>query len=247
MTRPAPLWEGLTKQWLGAGRTQERSQDCAAADAQRLRPGASPPLHNCVAAVFQGLWKVTTDVWHQASPLMTLFQHQQMWWFSGVCWDWVATEPLPNAFPAVELLLPCNSPESPGRFARGSPRPHSAPGDLPFPPEHRQVSSCRVSDSVIPVYKVLMEFKPSPFSLFSSVPAAVSTFLLSLQLLLLGGGMLFPNSPTPLPLHPFSTSKNSSLPSAASLSSSSPLRAMYLLSSVVQVMLIVVLILRSVF
>ena len=143
---------------------QERSQDCAAADAQRLRPGASPPLHNCVAAVFQGLWKVTTDVWHQASPLMTLFQHQQMWWFSGVCWDWVATEPLPNAFPAVELLLPCNSPESPGRFARGSPRPHSAPGDLPFPPEHRQVSSCRVSDSVIPVYKVLMEFKPSSFS-----------------------------------------------------------------------------------
>ena len=35
----------------------------------------------------------------------------------------------------------------------------------------------------LPVYRVLMEFKPSPFSLFSSVPVAVSTFPLSLQLL----------------------------------------------------------------
>ena len=31
MTRFAPLWEGLTKQWLGAGHNQERSQDHAAA------------------------------------------------------------------------------------------------------------------------------------------------------------------------------------------------------------------------
>ena len=37
-----------------------------------------------------------------------------------------------------------------------------------------------------PVYRILMEFKPFPFSLFSSVPAAVSTFPLSLQLLLVG-------------------------------------------------------------
>ena len=39
------------------------------------------------------------------------------------------------------------------------------------------------------VYIILTEFKPSPFSFFSSVPAAVSTFLLSLQLLL--GGWCF--------------------------------------------------------
>ena len=37
------LGEGLTKQWLGAGRTQEYSQDCAGADAQRLWLRASPP------------------------------------------------------------------------------------------------------------------------------------------------------------------------------------------------------------
>ena len=32
LTRSAPLWEGLSEQWLGAGRTQERSRDHAAAD-----------------------------------------------------------------------------------------------------------------------------------------------------------------------------------------------------------------------
>ena len=40
-----------------------------------------------VAAVFQGLWKITTHIWHQASHLTSLFQHQQMWLFSGVRWD----------------------------------------------------------------------------------------------------------------------------------------------------------------
>ena len=43
LTHSAPLREGLTEQWLGAGRTQEHSRERAAADAQRLRLGASPP------------------------------------------------------------------------------------------------------------------------------------------------------------------------------------------------------------
>ena len=60
-----------------------------------------------VTAAPQGLWKITTDIWHQASPLMTLFQHQRMWPFSGVCWAQVASQPLPNVLPVVELLLPC--------------------------------------------------------------------------------------------------------------------------------------------
>ena len=57
-----------------------------------------------------------------------------------------------------------------------TPGPHSAPGDSPFPQEYRQVSSCGVVDSVLPLFTVVMEFKPSPFSLFSSVPVAVSNF-----------------------------------------------------------------------
>ena len=38
-----PCVEGLTKQWPGVSCTQEHLQDHAAADAQRLWPGASPP------------------------------------------------------------------------------------------------------------------------------------------------------------------------------------------------------------
>ena len=42
LTCLGPLWKGLTKQWPGAGCTQEHLQDCAAAaaDAQRLQLGA---------------------------------------------------------------------------------------------------------------------------------------------------------------------------------------------------------------
>ncbi|VFV22220.1 Hypothetical predicted protein, partial [Lynx pardinus] len=36
--------EGLTEQWPSTGCTQEHLHDCAAANAQRLRPGASPFL-----------------------------------------------------------------------------------------------------------------------------------------------------------------------------------------------------------
>ena len=42
---------------------------------------------DCVAAEFQSLWKITTHIWYQASPLMSLFQHQRMWLFSRVHWD----------------------------------------------------------------------------------------------------------------------------------------------------------------
>ena len=43
-------------------------------------------LRDSVAAAPQGLWKITTDIWHQVSPLTMLFQHQQMWLFYWVHW-----------------------------------------------------------------------------------------------------------------------------------------------------------------
>ena len=84
LTCSAPLREGLTDQWPNeqgpnVGRSQERLLGPAAAGALRLRPGATRPrksLRDGVAAAFQGLWKITTCIWHQASPLRTLFQHQ---------------------------------------------------------------------------------------------------------------------------------------------------------------------------
>ena len=48
-------------------------------------------LRDSVAAAPQGLWKITTHIWHQASPSTTLPQHQRMWLPSRVCWDQVAS------------------------------------------------------------------------------------------------------------------------------------------------------------
>ncbi|XP_060467300.2 uncharacterized protein LOC132664511 [Panthera onca] len=72
----------------------------------RCQPAPEKNLRDGVAAAFQGLWKITTHIWHQASPLTTLLQHQRMWPFSGVCWAQVASQSLPNVLPAVEPLFP---------------------------------------------------------------------------------------------------------------------------------------------
>ena len=95
-----------------------------------------------VAAAFRGLWTITTHFWYRASPLTTLFQHQRMWLFSGVCWDlwgrlgwphrlYLASSQQGNRF------SPCGS-----RHPSSTPPVfiHSALGDSPFRPEHRQVS-----------------------------------------------------------------------------------------------------------
>ena len=59
-----------------------------------------------IAAAFQGSWTITTHIWPEASPLTTLFHHQRMWLFSGVCWDRVATQPRPDVLPAGKPPLP---------------------------------------------------------------------------------------------------------------------------------------------
>ena len=59
MTRSAPLGEGLTEKWPGAGRTQECSQEHAAANAQRLLLGASSPqkkfMQSCISSSVSGI------------------------------------------------------------------------------------------------------------------------------------------------------------------------------------------------
>nr|XP_060511930.1 uncharacterized protein LOC132693229 [Panthera onca] len=83
-----------------------------------------------VAAGSQGLWKITTHIWRQASPLTTLFQHQRMWPFSGICWDQVVS--------TVSTKCPSSSGTAFPRVDQEPPGPHSAPGDSPFPSEHLQ-------------------------------------------------------------------------------------------------------------
>ena len=97
--------------------------------------------------------------------------------------------------------------------------------------------------TVVPLL-LLMELKPSPFSLFSLVPAAVSSFPLFLQLLLGTGCFSHILSPSQ---SPSSLHSQKHLPSCTSRSPRSLLRAVYLLNSVVQLVQIVVLSLQSVF
>ena len=97
---------------------------------------------------------------------------------------------------------------------------------------------------VSPVSRILMVFKPS---LFSCLPLLFSHLWVFPPFLFFPGtfgGSVFP---VLSPLFLSSLRKNSSLPSAASLSLSSPLYATYPLSSVAQIMQIVVLVLRSIF
>ena len=48
--------------------------------------------------------KSTTHIWHQASPLTTLFQHQRSLGSAGTRWP---QQSLTNILPAVELFSPC--------------------------------------------------------------------------------------------------------------------------------------------
>ena len=151
--------------------------------------GCQPTPEKFRRIMSQQLFRDYVKSQHQASPLTTLFRHQRMWPFSGVCWHQVAS--------TISTKCPSSSGTAFPHVAREPPGPHSAPGDSPFPPEHRQVWSCGVAAFALPLFTVLMEFEPSPFSLFSLVPAAVSNFPLSLQMLL--GRGAFPVFPLPSP------------------------------------------------
>ena len=125
---------------------------------------------------------------------------------------WGPTQPLPGVLPAGEPPLPCG-PKTPGL--------HSAPGDSPFPPEHRQVWSCGISASALPLFTVLMEFKPSPLSFLLFAFLIQSLWLFPLFHFL---SSCFVGSDfhifSPLHLCPFYAHKSGSLPSATSLSPS---------------------------
>ena len=210
--------------------------DPAAAEAQRLRPGASPPRKSSrdrVAAAFQGLWQITTRIWSQASPPMSLFQHRRMWLFSRIRWDLCLWGVLPAGEPPLPVW-----PEDPqtSLCSWGFTLPtRGLPGI-----ELQNFRLC-----ALPTYTVLMEFKSSCFSFFCSVHVFVSTYPLA-SCFFWGGveAFLIP------PPHPasvlFPQARTASCPHSFSLHQF-PLRAVYLSSSVVQVVQIVVLILKSVF
>ena len=130
-------------------------------------------LHNRVAAAFQGFWKITTHIWHQASPLMTLFQHQQMWFSSQVHWGLAfggLTQPLPGVLPAGEppLLIWPEDPRT-SLCSWGFALLTRAPPGI-------ELWCFRLCAP--PVYRVLMEFQPSPLFLFPFLVQFLQLFIL---------------------------------------------------------------------
>ena len=126
------------------------------------------------AAAFQGWWQIARRTWPRLHPQRPRPSTSERGRSPGAAGTFARGGP--------RRLCQMSSRQG-NRLSRGARRPtglDSAPEDPPFPPEPRQVPSRS------PVNRVLMAFKPCPFSLFSSVPAAVPTFPLSLQLLLGG-------------------------------------------------------------
>ena len=117
---------------------------CAAADAQRPRPGASPPRKKFVTQCSSSASGIMEN---HDTHLVSSFALNDLVPGPGnvvilpgplePCL-WGLTQPLPGVPPAGEPLLPC---------VLKNPGLHSAPGDSPFSPEHHQVLSCGVSDS----------------------------------------------------------------------------------------------------
>ena len=151
LTLSDPLWEGLTEQWLGSGRTQEHLRNRAAANAQRLQVSASLPQK-----------KFTRSCSSRVSGIM---ENHNTHLVPGFLFNVLVTAPVNVVFLWSPLgLLPVGRPHSLYQMSsqqgnhlspcslRALRTLLSAPGDSPFPPEHHQVSSYRVSDSVIPLF-----------------------------------------------------------------------------------------------
>ena len=104
-----------------------------------------------VAAAFQGLWKITTHIWHQASPITTLFQHQRCGCSLG----------------SAGTRWPHSLYQQWNHFSLCGPRTSRTPlcsWGLALPtraPPGIQLQSFRLR---APPVIVLMEFKPSSFS-----------------------------------------------------------------------------------
>ena len=136
--------ECLTKQWLGAGCTQERSQDHAATDAQRLWLGASLPqkkfTRSCISSV-SGIMEnhnthlapgfTLNDLVPAPASVVVLLGPL------GSLPVWGPHSLYQMSSPQGNCLSPCGL-KTPGL--------HSAPGGSSFSPEHLQVLSCGVSD-----------------------------------------------------------------------------------------------------
>ena len=163
MTRSAPSAEGLTEQWPGASCTQECLWDLAVVDAQRLQPGASPPQKKFMKQCSSSTSGIIENHSTHLAPGFTPKDFVPAPVTVAILWGLLGPGGL-----IASTKCPSSSGTASPCVAREPPRPHSAPGDSPFPPEHRQVGSCGAAAFAFPLFTVLMAFKPSPFSFLFS-------------------------------------------------------------------------------
>ena len=149
MTHSAPLWEGLTdqwpiEQWPNISCTQERLSDPAAAGALRLarcQPVPEKFARQCSCSVSGMMENHNTHL----APGFTLNDRVLAPVNVAILWSLLG----PGCLTASSKC-PSSSGTAFPRVPQEPPRPHSAPGDSPFPPEHGQVWSCGVAAFVLP-------------------------------------------------------------------------------------------------
>ena len=124
--------------------------DCATADAQRLRLGASPPqkkfMQSCSSSVSGIMENHNTHLIPGFTPQQSCFGTSECGCSLRSMGPFVwggGTQPLPDFSQQGNHLSPCGL-KTPGL--------HSVPVDSLFSPEHCHVSSCRDSDSVPPLF-----------------------------------------------------------------------------------------------
>ena len=145
LTLSDPLREGPMEQWPGAGRTQEHLRDHAAADVQRLRLSASPPQNTFTHLCSRSVSGIMENRNTHRAPGFTLNNLVPAPVNVVVLWGLLG--PL-----GLHRLHQMSSQQGNRLSTRGLKTLLSAPGDSPFPPEHRQVLSCGVSDSAFPLF-----------------------------------------------------------------------------------------------
>ena len=146
----APLWESLTEPWLGAGCTQEHLRDHAAADAQRLWVGASQPQKKFMQLCSNSVSGIMENHNTHLAPGFTLSDLVPAQANLVVLWGPLGT--LPVGGPCSLYQMSFQQGNCLSLCGPRIPRPYSAPGDLPCPPEQHQLSSCGVSDSEFPPF-----------------------------------------------------------------------------------------------
>ena len=107
-----PSVDGLTEHCPGAHHTQERSQDVVLLVPRDCGWGSACPRESSrdfVAAASQGLWQITTHIWHQASPQRPCSSTHECGCSPGSTRALPvrgSTPPLPDVVPAGEPPLP---------------------------------------------------------------------------------------------------------------------------------------------